>query len=154
DSAAVREVADDQQVAVGVRTREVETAANALVAEADRVLEEPETLLRVAVVVVAVRAEVEELARDVRVEGRLTRAAGPVRAGGRSRRQRRVGRRPGVARREAVQEVVLVREAAGIRLPDPVRNVLRILGAAGREDRRVEGAVVDPVDSPRARRIR
>src|SRR5262249_58370787 len=60
--AAVAEIADHQQVAGLVHAGEARAATDAVTAQGDRVLEEPEALLRVAAVVEAVRSEVQHLA--------------------------------------------------------------------------------------------
>ncbi len=109
-------------------TREPGATADRVRAEPDPVLEEPEALLGVTAVVVPIRTEEENVAGRRR-----------ARAGG------RVGRQ-GVAGGEAVEQVVLVGQAAGAILPRPLRHGLGVLGSASREDRRVEGSVVGPLD--------
>src|SRR5262249_51244234 len=76
-------------------------AADIVAAQRDGVREEPEPLLRVAATVQAVRSEEQHLA---------------------------FGRR--VARREAVQQVVLVGQTASAVLPRPLVDVLRVLRPA------------------------
>src|SRR4051812_40769484 len=95
DVAAVREVTDDQQVTVQMLPGELEAAARRRGPQPDRILEEPEALLGVAAVVEAVRTEVEN-----------------VTTCGTAARTRRGVRRQGIPRREAVRQVVLVRQAA------------------------------------------
>src|SRR5207247_3765950 len=117
--AAVREIADDQQVPGLVQAVEARATADAVGAERDLVLEEPEPLLRVAAVIQPIRAEEDDVA------GRRT----PARAVG--------ARRQGIAGRERVLQVVFVRQAAGSVLPGPLIDVLRILRSATGEDRGV-----------------
>ena len=90
--ASAAELADQQQVAVGVVAGEREATAPGGVAEADLVLEEPEAQLGVATVVEAVDPEEDDLA------GRARARTGP-----------RVWRQP-VAGGEAVRDRVLVRD--------------------------------------------
>src|SRR5262249_5441149 len=122
--AAVAEVADHQHVAGLVHAAEAGAAADAVAAQPDRVLEEPEALLRVAAVVEAVRAEEQHLA--------LCRV---------------------VPRGEAVQQVVLVGQPARAVLPRPLIDVLRVLGPAAGEDGGVRVRLGDPVDCESAGRV-
>src|SRR5207253_5666126 len=91
-------------------------ATNFVAAEGDRILQEPESLLRVAAVVEAIRAEVDDVARR----------AGSARTVG-TRRQRIAG---GVG----VLQVVFVRQAARSVLPRPLVDVDRVLRTAAGED--------------------
>ena len=118
-------------------TGEAGGATDLVAAEADPRLQEPEAILRIAAVVEAVQAEVD----DVAGRERPRRACGPIAAAGRV-----VDwvRRQGVACCEGVQNVVLVGQAARPVLPGPVRDELRILGAASDEDRGVERAIARP----------
>src|SRR5262249_45903915 len=99
----------------------------------DRVLEEPEPLLGVTAVVEAVRPEIEHLT------GRGS-AAGTVRA-----------RRARIPHREAVPQVVLVLQPAGIRRR-PVGDVPGVFGTAAGADARGPVRFRDP--RPRARVVR
>ena len=131
--AAVAEVADHQHVTVRVQTAEAAAAADRVAAQADLLLEEPEALLGIAAVVIAVRAEEQHLALLARIERATGGHVGAVRT--------RPGLdRPGqrVAGGEAVDQVVLVRQAAGPVLPRPLIGVDRILRATTREDGRIQ----------------
>src|SRR5439155_6827512 len=110
--AAVGKVADHQQVAGLMRAGEARTATDAVGAEPDRALKEPEPLLRVAAIVQTIRAEEDDVA-----DGCV-----PTRAVG--------ARRQGVTDREGMQQGVFVRQAASSVLPGPLVDVLRGLRAA------------------------
>src|SRR5436309_2772026 len=60
--AAVGKVADHQQVAGLMRAGEARAATDAVGAEPDRALKEPEPLLRVAAIVQTIRAEEDDVA--------------------------------------------------------------------------------------------
>src|SRR3989442_3005175 len=124
--AADAEVADDQDVAVLVGPAEVETASTLGGPEGDRVLEEPEPVLRVTAVVIAVHAEVHDV------------------AGRRATRRTCAGRGQAVSGCEAVQQNVLARQATGPLLPEPARRVEGILGGATSEG----GASLGPLGNP------
>src|SRR5439155_25644187 len=96
--------------------RKAAGAANFIAAEGDRILQEPEALLRVAAVVEAIRAEVDD----------VTRRVGSARTVG-TRRQRIAG---GVG----VLQVVFVRQSARSVLPRPLVDVDRVLRATAGED--------------------
>ena len=136
-TAAVAEVADHQDVAGPVDAGEVGPSTACFAAGCDFVLEEPEALLSVAAVVVAVRAEEEHVAARGSF-GSRTRGFATDRVD----RQR-------VAGGEAVQQVVLV----GHRTfgPQPLGDVFRVLRAAAREGRFFSGPA-PPSTPPRSRR--
>ena len=108
-----------------MKAGEAEGAPDLLGTKANAGLQEPERILRVAAVVETVQTEVDDLARRER-----------SRRAGRCTADRVVRQR--VAGGEGVHDVVLVRQSAGPVLPGPVRDVLRVLGAAAGEDRRVQ----------------
>src|SRR5262245_19431635 len=131
-AAAVAEITDDQHVAVAVRGgrairgAEPRSTTDLLWAvvvsigdlavairvklEPDLALHEPEALLRVAAVVEAVGAEIEQLAADGRRGSQRT-----VDVAGKGRRKR-------IARGEGMRQIVLIGESAGV-LPRPLIEV-------------------------------